>query len=78
MPLETEIPVLENLEFLPYLDNQGLLDENLSGKIGIYAIFDQNRNLQFVGYSRNIYLSLKQHLVRQHNKCYCKNQPKIS
>ena len=50
MPLETEIPVLDNLEFLPYLDNEGLLDENLSGKIGIYAIFDQNRNLQFVGY----------------------------
>ena len=70
MPLETEIPVLENLEFLPYLDNQGLLDEKLSGKIGIYAIFDQNKNLQFVGYSRDIYLSLKQHLVRQPNKCY--------
>ena len=70
MPLETEIPVLDNLEFLPYLNDQGLLDENLSGKIGIYAIFDQNRNLQFVGYSRNIYLSLKQHIVRQSNKCY--------
>jgi hypothetical protein len=70
MPLETEIPVLENLEFLPYLDNQGLLDENLLGKIGIYAIFDQNKNLQFVGYSRDIYLSLKQHLVRQPQKCY--------
>jgi hypothetical protein len=63
MPLETEIPVLENLEFLPYLDDQGLLDENLSGKIGIYAIFNQAKNLQFVGYSRDIYLSLKQHLV---------------
>ena len=70
MSLETEIPVLENLEFLPYLDNQGLLDENLLGKIGIYAIFDQNKNLQFVGYSRDIYLSLKQHLVRQPQKCY--------
>lgn len=70
MSLETEIPVLENLEFLPYLDDQGLLDENLSGKIGVYAIFDQNKNLQFVSYSRDIYLSLKQHLVRQPNKCY--------
>ena len=70
MSLETEIPVLENLEFLPYLDDQGLLDENLSGKIGIYAIFNQDKNLQFVGYSRDIYLSLKQHLVRQPQKCY--------
>ena len=70
MPLETEIPILENLEFFPYLDEQGLLDENLSGKIGIYAIFDQPKNLQYVGYSRDIYLSLKQHLVRQPNKCY--------
>jgi hypothetical protein len=70
MPLETEISVLDKLEFLPYLDDQGLLDENLSGKIGIYAIFNQAKNLQFVGYSRDIYLSLKQHLVRQPNKCY--------
>jgi hypothetical protein len=70
MPLETEIPVLENLDFLPYLDDQGLLDENLLGKIGIYAIFDQAKKLQFVGYSRDIYLSLKQHLVRQPQKCY--------
>ena len=70
MSLETEIPILENLEFLPYLDEQALLDENLSGKIGIYAIFDQDKNLQFVGYSRDIYLSLKQHLVRQPQKCY--------
>jgi hypothetical protein len=70
MTIETEIPVLENLEFLPYLDNKGLLDEDLSGKIGIYAIFDQDKNLQFVGYSRDIYLSLKQHLVRQPQKCY--------
>lgn len=70
MALQTEIPILENLEFLPYLDEQGIIAETLQGKIGIYAIFDQAKNLEFVGYSRDIYLSLKQHLVRQSQKCY--------
>ncbi len=26
--------------------------------------------MQFIGYSRDIYLSLRQHLVRQPQKCY--------
>lgn len=36
----------------------------------MYAIFDQEKVLQFVGYSRDVYLSLQQHLVRQPQKCY--------
>jgi hypothetical protein len=40
------------------------------GKIGVYAIFNQEKILQFVGYSRDIYLSLKQHLARQPQACY--------
>jgi hypothetical protein len=70
-----EIIPLSNLEYLPYLDDQGMIDQNLQGKIGVYAIFNQEKILQYVGYSRDIYLSLKQHLVRQPQQCYwLKNQ----
>jgi hypothetical protein len=67
---QTEFPTLASLEFLPYLDENGAIDEDLAKKVGIYAIFNRNRELQFVGYSRDIYLSLKQHLVRQPQSCY--------
>ncbi|ACK64646.1 conserved hypothetical protein [Rippkaea orientalis PCC 8801] len=70
MTTEPEILPLASLVYLPYLDNNGLLPEEIVGKIGVYAIFDQDKKLQFVGYSRDIHLSLKQHLVRQINNCY--------
>lgn len=61
---------LENLEYLPYINTEGKLPLELQGKIGVYAIFDEQQILQYIGYSRDIYLSLKQHLVRQPNSCY--------
>jgi hypothetical protein len=65
-----DFPSLASLEFLPYIDQSGELPSELSAKIGIYAIFDRDHVLQFVGYSRDMYLSLKQHLVRQPDCCY--------
>jgi hypothetical protein len=70
MSNETNAPSLDSLEYIPYIDNNGQLPEEFSGKIGVYAIFDENKSLQFVGYSRDVYLSLKQHLVRQPEQCY--------
>jgi hypothetical protein len=70
MTTQAEIPNLKSLEYFPYLDDNGSINEDLPGKIGVYAIFDQDKILQYVGYSRDIYLSLKQHLVRQPQKCY--------
>ncbi len=67
MPVEPNS--LANLEYLPYL-NEGYLPKEFEGKVGAYAIFDQEQTLQFVGYSRDIYLSLKQHLVRRPQYCY--------
>jgi len=67
---ETPIPRLTDLDYLPYLDETGNLPERLQGKIGIYAIFNHDKILQIVNYSRDIYLSLKQHLVRQPQSCY--------
>jgi hypothetical protein len=70
MSANTDLPSLDSLDFLPYLDDAGELPVNLQNQIGIYAIFDSSKHLQFVGYSRDIYLSLKQHLVRQPDCCY--------
>ena len=70
MTTEINIPSLANLEYSPYIDDHGLLPATYQGKIGVYAIFDRVKGLQFVGYSRDVYLSLKQHLVRQPQECY--------
>lgn len=67
---ETKIPILSKLDFISYIDETGNLPESLQGKIGIYAIFDDLKTLQLVNYSRDIYLSLKQHLVRKPQSCY--------
>jgi hypothetical protein len=63
-------PTLTSLEYLPYLNDSGETTEQFSGKVGVYAIFDQTKLLQFIGYSRDVSLSLKQHLVRQPEGCY--------
>ena len=70
MTTHTETPSLSSLEYLPYLDSDGCIDLELQGKIGVYAIFDRDRQMQYVGYSRDVYLSLKQHLIRQPQSCY--------
>ncbi len=70
MSANTDIPSLSSLDFLPYLNDAGELPTSLQNQIGIYAVFDSSLLLQFVGYSRDIYLSLKQHLVRQPDCCY--------
>lgn len=70
MTAGTDIPSLASLEYIPYVDADGHLPEQFQGKVGVYAICDRDRVLQFVGYSRDVYLSLKQHLVRQPQHCY--------
>ena len=70
MSTQIEITPLAKLEYLPYLNESGCIDEDVQGKIGVYAIFNQSQEMQYVGYSRDVYLSLKQHLVRQPQNCY--------
>lgn len=70
MSPNTDATPLGSLDYLPYLNDSGCLPEEWQRTIGVYAIFNQNKELQFVGYSRDIYLSLKQHLVRQPDSCY--------
>ncbi|MDX2098345.1 MAG: GIY-YIG nuclease family protein [Leptolyngbyaceae cyanobacterium bins.59] len=64
------IPALTTLNFLPYIDESGFIPTEVQGKVGIYAIFDADHVLQFIGYSRDVYLSLQQHLVRCPIDCY--------
>lgn len=70
MTISTHSPSLASLPLWSYLDENGLIIPSFQGKIGVYAIFDRNQTLQFVGFSRDVYLSLKQHLVRQPQQCY--------
>lgn len=61
---------LADLDFFPYLNDEGQMTDQFDGKVGVYAIFDAERALQCTGYSRDVSLSLKQHLVRQPQQCY--------
>ncbi|MGG6283134.1 GIY-YIG nuclease family protein [Leptolyngbya sp. AN03gr2] len=66
----TDIPALTDLEFLPFINPEGQLLEQFQGKVGIYAIFDQTQTLKYIGFSRDVFLSLRQHLVRCVSDCY--------
>ena len=63
------IPTLTDLEMHPYLVD-GELTPDLASKVGIYAIFDEAKMLQYVGYSRDISVGLTQHLVRCPQQCH--------
>lgn len=69
MTAQTATPTLAELPFVAYLTPEGILPTSLQRQIGIYAIFDAAQELQYVGYSRDVYQSLKQHLVRQSDAC---------
>ncbi|MEL6927693.1 MAG: GIY-YIG nuclease family protein [Cyanobacteria bacterium J06600_6] len=70
MSTQTQTPTLASLDYQSYLNSDGCISDNIAGKIGIYAIFNGDRNLCYVGYSRDVYLSLKQHLIRQPESCH--------
>lgn len=69
MTSQTTISALRELEFIPYLQD-GQIPTDFERKVGVYAIFDADQTLRYIGYSRNVYLSLKQHLVRQPEACH--------
>lgn len=61
---------LASQPYIPYLDAEGELPHQFQRQIGVYAIFNESQTLQFVDYSRDVLLSLKQHLVRQPTECH--------
>ncbi|MGC9505109.1 GIY-YIG nuclease family protein [Baaleninema sp.] len=71
MTATTEIPTLASLPPNPFIDENGhIADGDVKGKVGAYAVFDDSETLQYIGYSRDIALSLRQHLVRRPHQCY--------
>ena len=68
--LTDSIPPLTDVPFVPYLDTTGNISADLEGKIGVYAIFDAEKSLQYVGISRDIASSLKLHMVRVPSQCH--------
>lgn len=64
------IPSLEDIVLISYLDESGDISQEFAGKIGVYAIFDRDRNLQYVGISRDIAASLRLHMVRVPALCH--------
>ncbi|MEB3231228.1 MAG: GIY-YIG nuclease family protein [Leptolyngbyaceae bacterium] len=68
--LETDIFSLATLDFIPYISEDGQLPAQLAKAVGVYAIFDADQTLQYVGYSRDVVMSLKQHLVRCPHLCH--------
>lgn len=64
------LPNLADFDPQPFLTEAGEIDPCYEKRIGVYAIFAQDRTLQCVGYSRNLAVSLLQHLVRQPDHCH--------
>lgn len=65
-----DLPTLADLNEITFINSEGQMTDQFDGKVGIYAIFDQAKVLQYVGYSRDVSLSLKQHLIRKPQECY--------
>ena len=63
-------PSLTKLEDYPYIDAAGQLPHQFEGQIGVYAIFSEAKAVDYIGFSRDVSLSLGQHLVRQPQSCY--------
>lgn len=70
MQAPPECPALTELADLPYIDEEGQLPAQFEGQIGVYAIYNPEQVLAYIGYSRDVSLSLKQHIVRQPQQCY--------
>ncbi|MCO5606072.1 hypothetical protein L7F22_060259 [Adiantum nelumboides] len=63
---------LKDLEFVPYLNEDGLITNcsDPSSKACVYAIFDSNRVLHYIGISRQVHSSMRLHFARMPLKCY--------
>lgn len=66
------IPSLESLPWLSYLTDEGsIVDCSKAGaKASVYAIFDADKKLQYVGVSRQVYQSLRLHFARFPELCH--------
>ncbi|KAH7433691.1 hypothetical protein KP509_07G081400 [Ceratopteris richardii] len=67
----SEVKPLRDLEFVPYLNEDGLIADcsEPTAKASVYAIFDNEKVLQYVGVSRQVHPSMRLHFARVPSKC---------
>ncbi|XP_024526657.1 uncharacterized protein LOC112350950 [Selaginella moellendorffii] len=67
-----ELVSLEDLEFLPYLTEDGMILDcsQADAKASVYAVFDENKVINYIGISRQIHPSMRLHFARVPQKCY--------
>lgn len=63
-------PSLADFDDYPYIDPEGQLPHQFEGQIGVYAVYSEDKAVAYIGYSRDVSLSLRQHLVRQPQHCF--------
>jgi hypothetical protein len=68
--MQASYPSLADFDYYPYIDADGQLPHQFEGQIGIYAVFNEAKAVTYIGYSRDVSLSLRQHLVRQPQHCF--------
>ncbi|KAJ8902203.1 hypothetical protein NDN08_006611 [Rhodosorus marinus] len=67
-----EQPALANLKLFEYIDESGIIPypEEELGKVGVYAVYDQDKTPVYLGKSRDVGNSLRMHLARMPDHCY--------
>jgi hypothetical protein len=71
VPPELQTP-LSDIPEIPYITAEGFVEDcsKAGAKATIYAIFDKEHALQYVGMSRSINPSLRLHLARMPSQCH--------
>eukprot|EP00188_Purpureofilum_apyrenoidigerum_P000732 Plantae.Rhodophyta-Purpureofilum_apyrenoidigerum.ctg13475.p1 GENE.Plantae.Rhodophyta-Purpureofilum_apyrenoidigerum.ctg13475~~Plantae.Rhodophyta-Purpureofilum_apyrenoidigerum.ctg13475.p1 ORF type:complete len:239 (+),score=49.39 Plantae.Rhodophyta-Purpureofilum_apyrenoidigerum.ctg13475:132-848(+) len=68
---QSEPTPLAELEFVEYISDEGLIPyDDSKGKIGVYAIYNSEKQPVFLGKSRDVKNSLRMHLVKMPEECY--------
>eukprot|EP00897_Mesotaenium_endlicherianum_P010754 jgi/Mesen1/9707/ME000069S09118 len=62
---------LAALPFVPYLTEEGKFTDcsDATAKATVYAIFDDDKALQYIGISRGVYQSMRLHFARRPRQC---------
>ena len=66
----TTAPITERTTKIPILVSAWIEEVGDTKVAGVYAVLDQDNNPQYIGYSRNVCLSLKSHIT-QHGEETC-------
>jgi len=66
-----DVKPLSELPMQDYIDQNGLIPfDPANGNVGVFAIYDKEQTLRFIGQSRYCDNSLRLHLGRMPSECY--------